>query len=88
MLKGIQHQMIEIATADSPYFERAFFVLLPDCADQNATHLQEEARRILLGAGGYSALYKNRRRNRLRRVLWALAGLLCGLLIGMLWAGR
>ena len=82
MIKGINHQMIELATASSPYFERAFFVLRPDCADPDLTHLQEEARRMLTAIGGYTALYKNRRRARNMRLLWSLIGLSVGLLLG------
>ncbi len=87
MLKGINHQMIELTETDSPYFDRAFFVLRPDCADADAAHLQEEARRVLLAAGGYSALIRNRRRQRLRRIFWAALGLTAGVVIGLAAAG-
>lgn len=81
MLKGINHQMIELCTADSPYFERAFFVLRPDCADRDISHMQEEARRMLTAAGGYTALDRNRRRARRIRLLWGTAGAAIGALI-------
>lgn len=81
MLKGINHQMIELCTVDNPYFERAFFVLRPDCADREIGHMQEEARRMLHAAGGYTALDRNRRRARWMRVLWGAAGAAVGALI-------
>lgn len=83
MIKGVNHQMIEITEIGSPYFERALLVLRPDCADQNAARLQDEARRVLMAAGGYSALYKNRRRARRTRVLWVVLGLAAGLILGI-----
>lgn len=86
MLKGVNHQMIEISEISSPYFERALLVLRADCADQNTTRLQDEARRVLMAAGGYSALYKNRRRARRTRLLWVVLGLAAGVLLGLLLA--
>lgn len=86
MIKGVNHQMIELTEISSPYFERALLVLRADCADQNTARLQEEARRVLMAAGGYSALYKNRRRARRTRILWVALGLTAGLLLGVLLA--
>ena len=86
MIKGVNHQMIEITDISSPYFERALLVLRADCADQSTVRLQEEARRILMAAGGYSALYKNRRRARHTRLLWVILGLTAGMLLGLLLA--
>ncbi len=84
MLKGVHHQMIEIGSADNPYFERALLVLRPDCTDPNAAHLAEEARRMLQTVGGYTALYKNRRRARIMRFVWSLLGLGAGVTLGFL----
>lgn len=86
MLKGVNHQMIEVTQFSSPYFERAFFVLRADCTDPNTVHLQEEARRVLQAAGGYSALYKNRRRARTVRLLLTVLGMVVGMLLGVLMA--
>ena len=84
MLKGINHQMIELCTADSPYFERAFFVLHPDCANHEIGHMQEEVRRMLQAAGGYTALDRNRRRARCLQLLWCAAGAIVGALTSLL----
>ncbi len=84
MLKGVHHQMIEIGAAGNPYFERALLVLRPDCTDPNAAHLAEEARRMLQAVGGYTALYKNRRRARTMRLVWSLLGLGAGVALGFL----
>lgn len=86
MLKGVNRQMIEISEISSPYFERALLVLRADCADENTARLQEEARRVLMAAGGYSALYKNRRRTRRTRITWVILGLCAGMLLGLLLA--
>ena len=83
MLKGINRQMIEVSGVDSPYFERAFFVLHPDCADPEIAHIHEEARRMLQAAGGYTALQRNRQRARRLRFLWGGVGMVTGLLVGV-----
>lgn len=83
MIKGINHQMIELCEIGNPYFERAFLVLRPDCTDPDLTHLQEEARRMLTAVGGYSALDKNRRRARNMRLLWSILGTALGILLGL-----
>ena len=84
MIKGVNHQMIEVTRTESPYFERAFLVLRPDCADPSLTSLEEETRRVLAAAGGYSALMRNRRRIRLHRLIWSLIGGAVGVLLGLL----
>ena len=84
MLKGINHQMIELTEVNHPYFERAFLLLRPDCHDPDLQHLQEEARRMLTAVGGYTALEKNRRRARRIRLLWSLLGATVGLALGTL----
>ena len=86
MLKGINHQMIELSAADNPYFERAFFVLRPDCTDREIGHMQEEARRMLQAAGGYTALDRNRRRAQWIRLLWGVTGAIIGVLISFVFA--
>lgn len=78
MIKGINHQMIEVSEPDNPFFERVLLVLRADCADISQNRLQEEVRRVIRAAGGYSALRRNRRRRRLE----ALASVLLGCIIG------
>lgn len=87
MIKGVNHQMIEVTQTGNPFFERALLVLRADCADTSPTRLEEEARRMLRSAGGYTALRRNRRREQLRRLAWSLAGVLIGALTGYLLAG-
>ena len=88
MIKGVNRQMIEVTHTGSPYFERAFLLLRPDCTDPDLAHLQEEARRMLTAVGGYSALDKNRRRARNMRLLWSILGTSLGSLLGLALARR
>ncbi len=87
MIKGVNHQMIEVTQTGSPFFERALLVLRADCTDTSPTRLEEEARRMLRTTGGYTALRRNRRREQLRRLAWTLTGVLLGALIGYLMNG-
>ncbi len=63
--------MVEVTTAESPYFERAFFIVRPNAAEQAEDTLQHEAGRVMHAHNGYSGLRRARRRN-----LWGQVGLL------------
>jgi hypothetical protein len=84
MIKGINHQMIEVAETDNPFFERVLLVLRADCADVSQNRLQEEVRRVVRAAGGYSALHRNRRRRRLKTLFGVLFGCAAGILMGFM----
>lgn len=47
MIKGINHQMIEITDTDNRYYERAFLVLRPEYASISREVLEKEARKLL-----------------------------------------
>ena len=47
MIKGINHQVIEITDTDNRYYERAFFMLRPEYASIQRELLEKEARKML-----------------------------------------
>lgn len=48
MIKGTNHQVIEVSETDNIYYERAFLVLRPEFADIEREILEKEARRMLM----------------------------------------
>ena len=77
MIKGISRQIVEVTGTGSPYFERAFLVVRPACADASEELLHDEAHRVLQSQDGYTGLKNARRRRRLgRRSLLLLGGVL------------
>lgn len=47
MIKGINHQIIEITHTDNMYYERALLVLRPQYADIERELLEQEAHKLL-----------------------------------------
>lgn len=47
MIKGINHQVIEITDTDNRYYERALLVLRPEYASISRELLEKEARSLL-----------------------------------------
>ncbi len=47
MIKGINHQVIEITETDNRYYDRAFLVLRPEFASVQRELLEKEARQML-----------------------------------------
>ncbi len=77
MIKGAQKQLIVLRTANSPYFDEAYFVLRhsPKTQRQNRTDILSEANRIL----EENALSTPETKRPPRRGwLWFLGGFLCG----------
>ncbi len=63
--------MVEVTTVESPYFERAFFIVRSNAAEQPESVLQREAGRVMHAQNGYSGLRRARRRH-----MWGQIGLL------------
>jgi len=47
MIKGINHQIIEITQTDNKYYERALLVLKPEYATASEDLLENEAKKLL-----------------------------------------
>lgn len=60
MLKGTSRQMVEICGTDDPYFERAFLVVRPECADLPPERLDSEAGRFLRRQTPYTGIRRAR----------------------------
>lgn len=83
MLKGVNHQMIEVSRPDDPYFEKALLVVRPGADTGDEALLHSQAAKALLQAGSYSGLRRRRWRYRLTQAAWLLAGGGFGLLLGL-----
>ena len=67
MIKGVNRQMIEITQTDSPYYERALFVVKPEYAQESYDSLHREAGEVLTRLGAPSVL-----RRRHRALFWGV----------------
>ena len=65
MIKGVNRQMIEVTQTDSPFYERALFVVKPEYAGESYEAL--EAIQVMERLGAPSAF---RRRN--KALFWGL----------------
>ena len=74
MLKSTSRQILEVTHTNNPYFERAFFVVRHNCADQPDLDLDGEAQQVLHGHTPYSGLRRSRLRNRLFQLFSFLFG--------------
>jgi len=78
MIKGVNHQIIEVTETGSPFFERALLVLRRDCADPPHRLLQDEAKKLVERTDSYTAIRRNRRQSRRQRAFWLAGGSLAG----------
>ncbi|MBP3388534.1 MAG: hypothetical protein J6K98_01515 [Clostridia bacterium] len=84
MLKGISRQIVEITDTGSPYFERAWLVVRPDCAEPGGEILQQEGRRMLRHAAPHTGLRMARQRRAAATALTAFLTGGGGVLLGFL----
>lgn len=84
MIKGVNHQVIEVTETGNPFFERALLVLRADCADAPKSLLQKEAQRLVRHADSYTAIRRNRIRHRRQRIAWLFGGSAVGATISYL----
>lgn len=47
MIKGVNRQMIEVTQTDSPFYERALFVVKPEYAQKSYETLHREATQVM-----------------------------------------
>ena len=83
MIKGVNRQIVEVASTDNRYFERALLVVRPQCAATPPEQLHREAARYLDSVPGYTALRGAKRRRVLVRLLWLAAGAAVGVAVGL-----
>ena len=58
MIKGVNRQMIEVTQTDSPFYERALFVVKPEYAQESYEILHREATQVMERLGAPSAFRK------------------------------
>ena len=83
MIKGVNHQVVEVSETECDYFERILFFVKPEYASVSEDKIRERAG-IIAGSTDKAPPTKIRR-NRLTEILKfslvALAGLLAGLVV-------
>lgn len=92
MIKGVNHNIIEVANPCNRYFERAFLFVRPQLEQVNPQHLQSEADRFVETIGNpplrRAPSPETRRNRKIKRMLvsgcWWATGLACGLLLSLL----
>lgn len=60
MIKGINHQVIEVTDTDNRYYERALLVLRPEYASVSREILEKEARKLISQMDTVSTAKKKR----------------------------
>lgn len=82
MIKGINHQIIEVNETENIYYERAWLVVKPQYADIDKDVLSSEARKLTKKVGVPSSVCRNR--HTFSKILMASLGTLFGVLITLL----
>ena len=79
MIKGINHQMIEVCDTENRYYERAFLVLRPEYASQSREILEKEAKKLLANMDTISCA--NDKKLRIKRFIHAFVFSMLGAFI-------
>lgn len=82
MIKGVQHQIIEIRQTDDPYFERALLFVRAELAEEDEAQLREEGTRFLDHTGSFTGLRHGRAMCWFKRTALLLSGGFLGTLLG------
>lgn len=84
MIKGVNHQIIEIRQTDDPYFERALLFVRSAYAEENEAVLQAQGHRFVEKSDSYAGLRQNKAMCWFKRAALVLGGAFCGTLFGAL----
>ena len=84
MIKGVNHQIIEITKPDHPYFERALLFVKSSYAEQAPDALRREGERFVKESDSFSALRSNRAMRWFRGTILLLIGGFVGMYVGIL----
>ena len=86
MIKGVNHQIIEVRQTGHPYFERALFFVHGAYAEKSEAELTGQANTYLKSADAYQGIKEARVMRWFKRcalvVLGAFIGLAAGILVG------
>lgn len=86
MIKGVNHQIIEVRQTGHPYFERALFFVNGAYADRTHDELSAQASTYLRRADGYRGLKEARAMRWFKRCALVLLGACVGMSLGLLLA--
>lgn len=82
MLKGVNHQIIEIRQTDDPYFERALLFVRADYAEKPTEELWQRGERLLQNGADFTGLRHNRALCWFKRCALLLSGGIGGVILG------
>ena len=82
MIKGVNHQVVEVNDTQCPYFERILFFVNPEYASVSEGKLRERAGQIASRASG--APPTKVRRTHTREILLSLAAAAAGAVLAVL----
>lgn len=76
MIKGVNHQVVEVLRPGCEYFERVLFFVKPEYASLSERKINEKANSIALNTGSPPKIRKGRKRvySVFSPVIWALFG--------------
>ena len=86
MIKGINHQIIEVNQTNNPYFERAILIVRSEIQDKKYRDLAKISVDYINGIKGYSGLKKQKptKRNNLKYLVFSMAFMFLGVFVGLL----
>ncbi len=84
MIKGVNHQIIEIIKPDNPYFERALLFVKSAYADRSEEVLMKEGEQFVKESGSFSGLRSCRAKRWFSCTISVLIGAFCGVYVGIL----
>lgn len=82
MIKGVNHQVVEVNQTQSEYFERILFFVKPEYASLSEGKLRDRAGIIASGAVGTVRTKKNK--STLNETLKITLSMLCGVALGII----
>ncbi len=59
MIKGINHQVIEVSPTDNKYYDRAFLLVKPEYSSAQRDMLEREAKKMLSKYSTLSSIKRN-----------------------------
>ncbi len=84
VIKGVNHQIIEVRQTGHPYFERALFFVQPAYSEHPQAELDAEASKYLKSADSYRGLREAKAMRWFKRCALVLSGGFLGTVLGIL----
>ncbi len=83
MIKGVNHQVVEVTKPGCEYFEKVLFFVKPEYASLSERKINEKANSIAVNTGSPPKSRKGRKRvySVFSPVVWALIGATVGVIV-------